>query len=159
MTSRSLAKEGDLLFYRVDPSSLKDRFIGFLERFTSQGTGLYTHVSMLDNTLDFQYEASVPRIRRSNINWANPHLELWRIKDATSPQIRDMLAAASQEVGNWYGLGDSLHSLLKKGRLTICTQYTIDSAAQGYIDLTEDKGDLLVSPDEFSTYKSISRVA
>jgi len=155
---RERTQVGDILFYRVNPSSLKDKFIGFLQRLTGEGPGKYCHVSLVD-TLDYQYEAVLPRIRRSKIDWNNPCLELWRINDATSVQLLSMLEAAAGDVGIWYGLGDSLRGLLKRGRLTICTQYIIDSAAMGYIDLTEDKGDLLVSPDELSTYKQIRKVS
>lgn len=155
---KELSKAGDLIFYRVNPRSVKDRVIGFLEHLLGGGSGKYCHVSMLDATLDYQYEAALPKIRRSKVDWTDPQLELWRIKDAEDTQLKSMLDASITEVGYWYGLGESLKYLLKKGRLTICTQYVIDSAAQGYINLAEDKGDRLVSPDELSSYKSIYRV-
>lgn len=158
MADRNLARTGDLIFYKVDSSNLKDRLISFFEKLTGEGSGTYSHVSMLDGTLNFQYEATLPKIRRSAVDWANPLIEIWRIKDVNDLQLRDMLVAASMDVGRWYGLGESLSALFRGGRLTICTQYVIDSAAMGYIDLAEDKGDLLVSPDEFIGYKALTRI-
>lgn len=156
---KELAMAGDLLFYRVNPSSLKERIIGALSLITGEGSGAYCHVGMLSENLTDQYEAVPPRIRKSCVDWSNPHLELWRIKDAEAIQLKDMLRAAASDVGWRYGIGESLLYLFKRKRLTVCTQYVIDSAAAGYINLAEDKGDKLVFPDELSTYKAIYKIS
>lgn len=160
MTLRELAKPGNLLFYRVLPSSgVKAKLIRFLVRLTRQGTGVYDHVSIVDVDCQYQYESVLPKVRRSQIDWKSPELELYKVKDVNEACVSAILEEAKSRVGNWYGLGKSVKALLSKFRLEICTHYVIDCIIIGSaLDLTQGTGEFVTSPDELSKSPFLCKV-
>lgn len=157
MNKRDLAQKGDILFYTVAGStSFFDKTVGFLERLICE-PGIYCHVSLLDSTLDNQYEAVIPRLKNSPVNWSDPTLQLWRIRNASEVQRLRMLDSAKFRIGEWYGIGKSIASLLRRKQLEVCTDYVMDSALTAGIRLENEKT-LVTTPDDLSKSTQIYRV-
>lgn len=160
MNLQDLAQPGDLLFYKVTSTSgLRAKLIGWLEKFTGQGSGTYDHVSIVDIDNLYQYEATIPKVRKSLIDWNSGDFELYRVKDINKASTAAILEEAKSRIGEWYGLGKSVKSLLKKFRLEICTHYAIDCIIIGSgLDLTQGTGEFVTSPDELSKSPFLQKV-
>ena len=158
LRDRARPRPGDILVYKVVPqSSFKDKLIDWWEKITFQGFEGYIHVAMLDVTLENKFEATWPKYRHVPINWNDLGLELWRIKNFTADQRARMLTEAASYVGDWYGLGTGLLSVIKSKRLQVCTQYVVNCALAVQIDLEDglqEEDDFILAPDDLvrSTY-------
>jgi len=151
MAKRNKSRPGDLLFYRVTPqSSWVSRVIATFQMWIGDGTGplLYSHVALVDVVdPDYLIDAWWPRVRRKRVNWMDPDLEVWRIRDITDFHISIMSGTAMGMVGQWYDVGNFFFGLFDSHHAQICTTLVVGSAHAAGIDLVSDAG-RLVTPNE-----------
>ena len=95
---------------------------------------------LLHNDTGIKLEATFPKCREGAIDWANPWMEVWRIRDLTDQNIKDILKLQQDMVGigpvNGHGEHDDAwdynvaefltFGLLNQAAAKICSQFEAD---------------------------------
>ena len=149
MNLQCRTKPGDLIFYRVTPSSsLFDKIVGILQLLRGEGKGAtqYSHVAIVDRDTNYCIEARWPRVRRALIDWNHPELELWR-RPLGSAQAAVMLLMARNMVGDRYDLIGLIFGALGSRHRAICTTLVRKVFASIDIEIGAGAGKIL-TPSE-----------
>lgn len=137
MTVQEQARPGDLLLYSVTPKSgVVSRLIATVELWRKEGDykTQYSHVSVVSSKQDYQFEAMFPKTRESQIDWTDPRIELWRVKDSTSDQVTQVLSWCRAHVNCYYDVGQVFMGFFRLSNTYSCTKF----ARQSWLDAGRD---------------------
>ena len=160
---RDLAVPGDLLFYRVTPSSsFNSRIIAILELLRGEGEGpiQYSHVAILDEDIDTRIEAVWPKVRSSKVDWNDPRLELWR-RPMEASQAAVVTRVAWEHIGDWYDLWGMVFGWRESSHSEYCTTLVVKVFDRIGVRLGVEAGKIL-TPNELledSTIQFVGQVS
>lgn len=149
MTTKSLVQPGDILFYKVSPkSALMSKLVAIAQLLRGEGKTFtsYSHVSLVDNDINYQLESRLPKTRRSTINWDDPSIEVWRVRDVSNTQIILALKWGYNNLNKWYDLGQICLGLFKSRNTYTCAEF-VYNAYKDSVDLASDAGKV-IGPNE-----------
>jgi len=148
---KDLARPGDILFYRVTPtSSFIARFIAALELLRAEGRGVvqYSHVAILDFNTDFCIESLWPCVQRTQVDWSDSRLELWRVS-ASAPDTAVAIISAKGHIGDMYDIWGLLFGALTAKHRVICTTLIQKAFANAGIKIGVSAGNV-PTPNELA---------
>ena len=148
-------KSGDLLFYKVTPqSNWIAKLIASVQIWRKEGTEAvsYSHVSIVSHDLNWQLEAHWPKTRLSPIDWTDPRIEVWRVKDATACDIHGILSWCYCNLDKPYDIGQILLGLFMWNNAYSCTEFVVKPFLLADIDLAPNAGSF-IAPNELITDK------
>lgn len=150
---------GDLIFYPVTPrSGFVPRLIASVQLWRGEGSGktMYSHVAIADFEPGWQFEAYVPRSRRSRIPDGRD-VEVWRVRGALPGHAEAVLHWARTHTGQWYDLGRALFGAFKMAHSNICTTFVASAWQEAGFDLSAKAG-RFVGPNELIDSGLLERV-
>lgn len=146
---------GDILLYRINPAApWHDRLIAAGEILLREdsSSSIYYHTGLVAGLT--QYEAVVPRLTESIIDWDTPGLELWRVKDASPLEVSAALRWAKVHLGCWYDIGPYIFGLYSFKNTYTCSEYVRGAYLHANIDLAKTRQKLF-TPNDLVTDKLI----
>jgi hypothetical protein len=154
---------GDLILYKVTKrSALFALAIAAGERLLEifRGQPLrrvqYRHVAILEDD-QHKIEATWPKVRRAEIDWTDPSIEVYRVINASHDKGDSAVAYARNCIGEWYDLGEILFGLFRSSHRKICSRLVDDSWMSQGIELLPET-DAIVTPDEIAASKVLMRL-
>lgn len=157
MFKKDLMKPGDILLFRVIPSSsLVSKFIGWSQRLFGRvpnGRG-YCHVALVDLDTNLMLEARWPKTRVSQIdlNELNKKygVELYRVRNITDNQIDQVIMWAHDHLDEWYDIPLFLTGFLDSKHAEVCSTFIAHAFRDVGLEIPVNNWHKkLVAPDDF----------
>ena len=143
-------QHGDLIFYKVTPQSWwLSRLIAVIQIICKEGKTdtQYSHCSILDYDQTQQLEGIWPKTRISKIDWSDPNIEVWRVKNLTSKQHHAALTWTYCHLDRPYDIGQILLGLFTWSSAYTCSEFVVEAYRHVGIDLASDAG-RFIGPNE-----------
>lgn len=149
-------KQGDILCWKVIERgpfaafviSTGQRLIELVRRIPS-AQNRYSHVAILEDD-DNMIEATWPRVRRSQINWSDPRIEVRRVVGACEGSGAGAVSYARGCVGQWYDLGEFFFGMFRSAHRKICSRLVDEAWTSQSVELWPES-DVVVTPDEIAS--------
>lgn len=157
---QALVRPGDLVFTKVTPqSTFGAKIIAIASILRKEGTRAtqYSHVAIVDWDVNYVIEARWPKLRRTQIDWSDSNLEIYRIQNFSVNKATAFMNHANSCIGQWYDLGQFLFGLFNFKKAEICTSLVINSAKVAGISLGQAAG-RLVTPNELAEDPQLKRI-
>jgi uncharacterized protein YycO len=148
-------QQGDLIFYKVTPQSWwLARLIAAVQLIRKEGTSstYYSHVGLLNYDKDEILEGTWPESCISNIDWKDPSIEVWRIKNLNGLQRHAAMTWAHCHLSRPYDVGQILLGLFTWSSAYTCSEFVLEAYRNVGIDLAPHAGRFL-GPNELITDK------
>jgi cell wall-associated NlpC family hydrolase len=162
MINTTKLKPGDLLLFRVTPKSswlAKIIVIGEKILGSSIFKKSYSHIGILDYDTDFMYESRWPRSRRTKLDWTRLNkyyiLESYRVKNATSDMIDNVITWCNNHLGMKYDLGLFFFGLFDQKNMEVCSTFVAKAWSSVGVILRRRSSQKLITPDEIIRNKHI----
>lgn len=166
MIEKKLLKPGDILLYKVIPSSnITAKFIGWAQKFIHRAPTKekYCHLAIVDKDTDYVLEAKWPKTRQWKLDWEHLDkcysIELWRVKGLTSTKVKEVLKWCHSHLGEWYDLGLFVFGWINFKHAEVCSTFVSKAFAHVKIkfqtSVSYGKKQELITPDEIASNSKI----
>ncbi|MGH7975010.1 MAG: hypothetical protein ACREBR_05765 [bacterium] len=150
-------KPGDIILFKVVAKSpWHDKLIALGElllnkQFTRDS---YCHVAMVDSDTALMLEAVWPKTHVIPLRCRGNVAEVYRVKGATSAQVKQALKWAHENVGLWYNVGKLFFGLFPSRHKVLCSTYVAKAWKSTNVTLG-DIDEKIFSPDEIAANKKV----
>lgn len=147
------------MFYPATPrSGFLARAIAAFQLLTRQGktTTQYSHVSIADDTGNWQFEAWPPHARKRAIDQGEV-FEVWRVNGANENHGITAARWAESHVGQDYDAGRFLFGLFKTRNANICSTFVAEAWTCAGFNITRGAG-RWVTPNDVVSSGALKRI-
>jgi len=164
MISQEDVKQGDLLLFKVKPSSpIVDKLVGWGQKLLGHAPtkAEYCHVALVAFDPTYVMEARWPKTRIAKIDWVKwdkeDTLELFRVKNATPRQILDAIQYCEDNLGKWYNVLELLGGWVNIRHAEICSTFVQKAYKSAGIEFKTNASGF-VTPDEIAASPLLERI-
>lgn len=152
---------GDLLFYKVTPrSGWMSKLIAVVQMVRGEGSSgtSYSHVALSDFNSNYQLESTPPKTRRGLVDWANPSIEVWRIKNVSAAQVSNALGWAYTHLNKPYDFSQILLGWITWSNGYTCAEFVKSAYDSTGVSLSPTAG-RFVGPNELMNLDLLEKIS
>jgi hypothetical protein len=106
-----------------------------------------SHQPRFYSTAGVKLEATNPCVQENVIDWADPHMLVWRVRDLTPKMVQMTMLFADDMLGYQYDKANFLtFGAIRRPNARICSELVAESVYQGSLSVTKEYG-IALTPD------------